>query len=183
MKDYDIYTRIDAIIWKENWKNLDEFVYFCAKLGADEVILAWPMRVGRAAKNPEILPPEEKYMEVGQILEELKEKYLGMIKVSYHRFRPFDHNAKSCNGGSKIVYIDEKGRVSPCFWVSALMPQYFTKNSIFEKQFDELISEDILLEFRELEKKRYLNYGPGCPAVCIIKNGKLLSKDPLLKEE
>lgn len=178
LKDYEIYTRIDSIVWRENYQSLKEFVDFCEKLRVDEIAFAWPMKVGRATKNPEILPPEEKYFDIGKKLKELKEN--SNVKISYHRFEYLDKNCKNCSGGEKILYINPSGEISPCFWVGVLFPEFFTEKTVFGNNFSDLLEEEPVKKFIEMKEERYKQFGPGCPAVCSIEK-KIYSKDPLLK--
>ncbi len=178
LKRYGIFTRVDSIVWQENYRGLDRFVDFCKELGVDEIAFAWPMKVGRAAKNYWILPPEEEYLKIGKKLEELREK--DIIKISYHRFRKFDERCENCPGGEKIFYINSFGNMSPCFWISTLMPGFFTEKNIFDAYFSELLNDRAIIEFKKIKEERYKQFGPGCPAVCMIKNGNFYSKDPLL---
>ena len=180
LNEHKIYTRIDCVLWKENYKNIEEFVNFCKDNDAEEVAFAWPVRVGNATINPNILIPEEEYIEVGRNLKDLKEKYSNEIKISYHRFENFDSDCKGCNGGRRIFYLDWKGRLSPCFWISNIDSRFFTKGSVFDKGFSRLRADETIESFIKMEEKRKEDFGPGCPAICKIYNKSFSSKDPLL---
>ncbi len=183
LKNYGIPVRVDAIIWKENWDKLEDFVYFCMKHGVDEVIFAWPVKVGRAAKNAEIIiPPENEYLSVGKTLQGLKEKYEGTIDIKYHRFEPFGNDANNCKGGQKILYVDATGRLSPCFWMTCIQQEFFTEETVFNSGFRDLLNSSEIVQFREMKEERAKEYGPGCPALCAIENGDVFSRDPLFIE-
>lgn len=179
LNEHKIYTRIDCVLWKENYKNIEEFVNFCKDNGAEEIAFAWPMKIGNAATNPDILIPESEYLETGRRLKSLKEKY-SEINISYHRFESFDSRCQGCNGGRKIFYLDWRGRLSPCFWISALNPEFFTKDSIFENKFSKLKESEMIKGFIQIEERRKEKFGSGCPAICKIYNGNFSSKDSLL---
>jgi len=179
LKKYGIYIRIDSIIWKENYKDLDNFVNFYKERGVDEIAFAWVVKVGRAMENLNILPPKSEYFKIGDNSKELKEKYNNTLKISYHRFGHFDKSCKDCLGGRKIFYISPSGRLSPCFWITTLLPEFFTEKNIFETNFSELLRDKSIEKFINAEKERYEKFGPGCPAICVIENGKFHSKDPL----
>ena len=106
-------------------------------------------------------------------------KYSDQIKVSYHRFDFFDDSCKDCGGGEKILYINNEGRISPCFWISSIFPEFLTERNIFEEEFLELKNDIAIRNFMKKEKKRYGVFGPGCPAMCTISNDMFHSKDPL----
>jgi MoaA/NifB/PqqE/SkfB family radical SAM enzyme len=178
LNEHKIYTRIDCVLWKENYKNIEEFVNFCKDNGAEEVAFAWPMKIGNAITNPDILIPETEYLETGIRLKSLKEKY-SEINISYHRFENFDSRCQGCNGGRKIFYLDWRGRLSPCFWISALNPEFFTKDSIFENKFSKLKESETNKGFIQMEERRKEKFGSGCPAICKVYNGNFHSKDPL----
>jgi MoaA/NifB/PqqE/SkfB family radical SAM enzyme len=179
LNEHKIYTRIDCVLWKENYKNIEEFVNFCKDNGAEEIAFAWPMKIGNAATNPDILIPESEYLETGRRLKSLKEKY-SEINISYHRFESFDSRCQGCNGGRKIFYLDWRGHLSPCFWISALNPEFFTKDSIFENKFSKLKESEMIKGFIQIEERRKEKFGSGCPAICKIYNGNFSSKDSLL---
>jgi len=177
LNEHKIFTRIDCVLWKENYKSIEEFVNFCKNKDAEEIAFAWPMKVGNASTNTSILIPESEYLEVGRKLKSLKEKYSNEIKISYHRFDNF--NCKGCNGGRKIFYIDWRGRLSPCFWISSINSESFTKKNIFEKKFSLLKENKAIKDFVQKEEKRKEKFGIGCPAICEIYNKNFYSKDPL----
>jgi len=179
LKKYGIYTRVDSVIWKDNYQDLDNFVNFCKNLGVNEITFAWTMKVGRAIENDSILPPKSEYFKVGEKLKELKKKYT-MPKISYHRFERFDKKYCDCPGGKKIFYMSPAGKVSPCFWINTLLPDFFTEKNIFEEKVSNLFRDKKIKKFIEMEQKRYKDFGPGCPATCLIENNKFHSKDPLL---
>lgn len=181
LKEEGIYTRIDSIIWKGNYRGVEKLVEFGEKLGVDEMVFAWPMKVGRAKENPEILPPETEYFNVGRKLKRLKEEYSGRVKISFHRFDYFGEDSEDCAGGRKILYVDHHGRVSPCFWVTCLFPEFFTKSTVFHKPFPSLLEDSEIKKFIKMERERYERFGPGCPAVCSVYNGEFHSRDPLLR--
>jgi len=180
LDEHGVYTRVDSVLWRENYNNLDDFVEFCKDKGAEEMAFAWPVRLGNAIRNPDILIPEEKYFEVGQNLKSLKEKHSNEIKISYHRFEKFDSDCKGCSGGRRIFYLDWKGRLSPCFWISNIDSEFFTKENVFDKDFSRLKEDETIEKFIKTEEKRKEGFGPGCPAICKIYNNDIYSKDPLL---
>jgi MoaA/NifB/PqqE/SkfB family radical SAM enzyme len=180
LNKHKIYTRIDSVLWKENYKDIEEFVNFCKNKGAEEVAFAWPMKVGNATINPEILVPESEYLETGKKLKSLKDKCSNEINISFHRFENFDSRCQGCNGGRKIFYIDWRGRLSPCFWISAIDSEFLTKDNVFENKFSKMKESEIIKNFVQMEARRKSNFGPGCPATCKVYNGNFYSKDTLL---
>ena len=70
--------------------------------------------------------------------------------------------------------------MSPCFWVSAIDPEFFTDESAFEKKFSILKENKTIKEFIQMEEKRKEKFGPGCPVICKIYNKRFDSKDSLL---
>ncbi len=182
LKKYsNIYIRVGCVIWKENYKHLERFIKFCVNLGVNEIAFSWIMKVGQAIRFPEVFPPRAAYHEVGKKLEYLKTKYSAKIKISFHRFKKFNKNAVSCKGGQNFYYINHRGKVGPCSWISKLFPKFLSKATIFQTTFKSLIKEKTIKDFLKEEEKRYQTYGPGCPAVCYIENGKFQSRDPLLE--
>lgn len=180
LADYGVPARIDTLIWKENYLHLREHLDFCKNL-AGEIVFAWPVRLGNAAKNADILPPEERYLEIGKELGRLKEEYSGSLKINYHRFGKFGNSCRDCNGGKEIFYLDKEGHISPCFWIYAVFPEYSTKTSVFGSGFAETKNGKPIEDFTKEKVRRYSLHGPGCPALCSIYNGRFHSKDPLLK--
>ncbi|NIO44768.1 MAG: hypothetical protein GTN36_04420 [Candidatus Aenigmarchaeota archaeon] len=168
------------MLWKRNYKNLEEFVKFCKSKNIEEIAFAWPIKIGNAAKNPDIFIPEEEYLETGRNLKLLKKKYSNKINISYHRFEHFNSNCRDCNGGRKIFYINWRGQLSPCFWISAIKPEFFTKKNVFENNFSILKNGRIVKKFIKMKEDRKKIFNLGCPAICKIYNKKFYSKDPLL---
>jgi len=177
-----IYVRVGCVIWKENYRHLEDFVKFCISLGVDEIAFSWIMKTGRAKEHLEIFPSEILYFKIGEKLINLKKKYENDIKISFHRFSTLNKKCIDCPGGKLFYYINYRGQVGPCSWISKLFPQDFlTKGSIIETSFKELIKSNNIQNFIKEEEKRCKEYGPGCPAVCYIENGNFYSMDPLLE--
>jgi MoaA/NifB/PqqE/SkfB family radical SAM enzyme len=178
LKKYQIKTRIDTLVWKENYMHLEKMVDFCKKLGVEEIIFAWPVKIGKAAKNYSyIFPPSKEYLKIGEKLERIQRNET-KIKILFHRFKYFNASCKNCFGGKKIFYVDPSGRLGPCFWISTIL-NFFTEKTVFSEKFSNLMKDDVIMNFRKMTKKRYLQFGPGCPFICLIENGNLYSKDPL----
>lgn len=175
-----IYTRIGTTIWEGNVDSLDEFSRTMYNMGADEISFNWLMKTGRALKNPDIFVPDDRYFGVGAELGDLKSKYDGKLKISYHRFHELNEDSASCKGGSKFLFIDPKGRLSACSWIAKISPDLVTSGNIYDSGIDELVSEGAIQKYSDIVERRDSEYGPGCPAICYINNGTFHSKDPLL---
>jgi len=175
----NIFVRVGSIIWSGNVDYLEEMTEAISKMGVDEITFSWLMKTGRAKNHPELFIPKEKYFEIGNKLTEIKEKFKNQIYVTYHRFETIDKNAIGCKGGESFIHINPEGYVSPCSWIAKLISEYSTNESIFEKDFTHLVNHENIKKFKEMVKRREEIYGPGCPAICIIENGDIYSKDPL----
>lgn len=179
LKEWGIPARADCIIWKRNYRKLDEFVDFCERKGFEEIAFAWPVDIGKIGSD--ILPPRGEYFEIGSKLESLRKE--SGIKISYHRFGRFGKECGDCPGGEKIFYLDWRGRLSPCFWLSSLDPGRFsTEESVFEEDFSDLKKSGRIHRLLSDKAERRSEFGPGCPAMCIAHNGEFRSRDPCLSQ-
>jgi len=175
----DVFVRIGTVIWSENVDELEELTSAMYSMGANEIAFSWLMKSGRAVEHPEIFVPKERYFEVGNRLSKLKNTWKQKLLISYHRFNPIDDSFIDCQGGARFLHINPEGHLSPCSWITKLAPQYISENTIFFRSLSSLMEDEHLKNFRSVVANREARYGPGCPAVCLIENGSLNTKDPL----
>jgi len=179
LKDQGISTRLGAVIWSGNVDELRDMAQSMYELGADEMAWSWLMKAGRAAQHPEIWVSGERYWEIGRTLDSMKSQFKGKMGMNYHRFKPISDETIGCQGGVRFLHISPEGYVSPCSWITKIAPQYVSQETVYNSTLDRLLREEPIQRFREMVDSREAEYGPGCPAVCLIENGTVLSYDPV----
>ena len=75
LKENNVKTRISAMIWKENYEELEEMIALAKSCGVSKVNLAFLIPTGRAKSDETIKLPIEKYKETVEIVANLREKY------------------------------------------------------------------------------------------------------------
>jgi len=181
LKEKGIFVRIGTVIWSGNVNEIEDMTDSMYKLGADEIAFSWLMKSGRAIEHPEIFVSQERYSEVGMRLNALKKKWKDKMLISFHRFNDIDDDYLGCQGSIRFLHIDPEGHLSPCSWITKLCPHFVSKGTIHTKSVFELLQEKPLKDFRTMVKERESEYGPGCPAICMIESKNLYEKDPLYK--
>lgn len=150
-----VYVRIGTVICKANEDYLEEMVSSAEELGVDEVIFSYMEPVGRAEEDRAMISTRP-MDEVKHELEMLADKY--SVKVSYsftEDTKPCDNGV--CPGGTRFLYIDNLGRVSPCTWVVENEPGYRSEMTLKETGIKDI------LEARQI-KEYIAGLSHGCPA-------------------
>ena len=183
LKAYNIYVRVGTVIWQKNYKTLEEMIKYLYELKVDEIVFNWLVQVGRLKENKDVCVDLKYFDETIENINNYKEKYKNLIKISMHRNKNFENSNTICPAGETFFYIDPKGYVSPCSWVKKMDNKYTSKKSLKNVSFEEIINSKELQEFIKIKNARLEKYGTGCPAICMERNGTYFSKDPLLKSK
>lgn len=179
LKENNVKTRISAMIWKENTQELEDMISLAKSCGVSKVNLAFLVPEGRAKTDDTIKLPIDKYKEMIEIVENLREKYkTNDFDIEIRRKNILDKNSMDCPGGKNLIHINVNGKVSPCSWIAKLdkenkFSSYWPQSSISEciKKFE---------DFQKTIQLRKEKYGySGCIALSKIYNGDFLDKDPL----
>ena len=101
------------------------------------------------------------------------------MTISYHRFSGID--GSDCMGGEKFVHVTPGGNITPCSWAAKLMPEYVTRERLPSAPLNELIASREIQAFRDAVRQRSSEFGPGCPAMCYVLAGSIMSPDPLYR--
>lgn len=179
LKKNNVKTRISAMIWKENYMQLEDMISLAKECGVSKVNLAFLIPEGRAKNDDTIKLPIDKYREIIDNVNDLKKRYKSDdFDIELRRTNLLDVHSIDCKGGKNLIHINVNGKVAPCSWIAKIdkfdeFSSYWPKNSISEciRKFD---------SFRECTKARKEKYGySGCIALSKIYNGDFLAKDPL----
>lgn len=166
--DYNVPVRIGCIIWRENEHFLEEMVRFCIELGVGELRLNKLIKVGRFLENDQISPVRN-WDSVIEDIKDLKRKYSDKMKITIHELDNKECT-KVCPGGSLILFIDSKGRISPCSWIAKNSSQFTSKETIYDKKINKLLKENNIRNFkRNIEKSHEESF--YCPFMSnLLKN-------------
>lgn len=129
----------------------------------------------------------EKYFNVQEIIQNLKEKYKNDIIITVVN-SPVNlycttglPNMTGCIGGQELIAINPDGNVTPC-----LMNKYDLGNIFENKSIKDIYSSDKILKYRELisdydckECDYHTQCRGGCQVRKIVEHGKITSIDPL----
>jgi len=134
-----VYVRVGTVIFKGNQDYLEELILLCQRLGVQEVIFSLLEPVGRMKGDSSKLTSRS-VAELQKSIADLQDKYAKTIKVSSSFAQ--GHSVKGqgfalCPGADKFAYIDPKGLVFPCPWVS----QYFLPALLSGLDFGQLVKE------------------------------------------
>lgn len=183
LKKHHIYVRVGTVIWKKNYKTLEDMIKYLCDLNVDEMVFNWLVQVGRLKDNKDVCVDIKYFDETIEKIHEYQEKYKNKIKISMHRNEKFENSDTVCPAGETFFYIDPQGYVSPCSWIKKMDKKYTSKQSLKDTTFQEIINSDEIQIFNKLKYERIKKYGTGCLAICMERNNKYFSKDPLLEKE
>jgi len=144
-----LYIRIGCVIYKNNQHNLRNITAFCHDMGCDEVIFSLMEPVGRMRDRPTMLydrPVDDMQEEINQI----KKDYEGQIKVSGNFAETVKEGCGTCPGGKRFLFIDHKGRVSPCTWVAEYRPSYVAEKTLHDCSLKEILHDRENKMFRHI---------------------------------
>lgn len=153
--DCEIYVRIGSLIHTGNENHLDKMVESIAGFGVNEVIFSYMEPGGkmklddpRVTKTPaEVLRPQ---------IEELAAQYAGKIKVNHSLTQAQSPGGEGiCPGGSKLLFIDNIGRIAPCSWMIQSRPQYRSDLTLKQRSLAELMETGPVKDYLdEVERSR-----------------------------
>lgn len=179
LKENNVKTRISAMIWKENIKELEEMIFLAKSCGVSKVNLAFLIPEGRAKTDDTIKLPIEKYRKMVDVVAKLREKYKSEdFDIEIRRNNILNEDSIDCPGGRNLIHINVNGKVSPCSWIAKL-----DKNDEFSAYWPENSIKECINKFQNFEettKLRKNKYGYcGCIALSKIYNGSFTEPDPL----
>ena len=183
LKKHNIYVRVGTVIWKKNYKTLEDMIKYLCDLNVDEMVFNWLVQVGRLKDNKDVCVDIKYFDETIEKIHEYQEKYKNKIKISMHRNEKFENSDTVCPAGETFFYIDPQGYVSPCSWIKKMDKKYTSKQSLKNTTFQEIIDSDEIQIFNKLKYERIKKYGTGCLAICMERSNTYFSEDPLLVEK
>ena len=183
LKKHNIYVRVGTVIWKKNYRTLEDMIKYLCDLDVDEMVFNWLVQVGRLKDNKDVCVDIKYFDETIERIHEYQEKYKNKINISMHRNEKFENSDIVCPAGETFFYIDPQGYVSPCSWIKKMDKKYTSKQSLKNTTFQEIIDSDEIQIFNKLKYERIKKYGTGCLAICMERNNTYFSEDPLLEKE
>jgi MoaA/NifB/PqqE/SkfB family radical SAM enzyme len=156
-------VRVGFVISKYNEHALADMAAFCRNAGAAELIFSIMEPAGRLAGDCSAVTarsPDEIAVEVA----ELSRRFEGMLRVQFasnRRTAPASHG--TCPGGSRFLFIDHLGRVSPCSWLHAGAPANQMEPTLKTHSLDEVMSQPAMeAHFAAINAARNMGFC-GCP--------------------
>ena len=183
LKKHNIYVRVGTVIWKKNYRTLEDMIKYLCDLDVDEMVFNWLVQVGRLKDNKDVCVDIKYFDETIEKIHEYQEKYKNKINISMHRNEKFENSDIVCPAGETFFYIDPQGYVSPCSWIKKMDKKYTSKQSLKNTTFQEIIDSDEIQIFNKLKYERIKKYGTGCLAICMERSNTYFSEDPLLVEK
>lgn len=144
-----LYIRIGCVIYQNNQNELHNITKFCADLGCDEVIFSIMEPVGRMRNRANMLC-DRPLQDMQDDIERLKTEYTGQIKVSGNFAETISEGCSTCPGGEKFLFIDHKGQVSPCTWVSEHRPNYIAQKTLHDHSVSDILKDNENQSFRNI---------------------------------
>lgn len=159
----DIYVRIGTVIYKENENNIEDIVRLVVNLGVNEIIFSFMEPVGRM-KDDYTLVSNRDIQGLKSEIENISDRYKHIIKVSYSFTEEVDSCEEgNCPGGSKFLYIDNLGRVSPCTWVAEVKQSFISDKTLKEYTVNEIIESISIKSFLSYIDSLKSKNIKGCP--------------------
>ena len=157
--DAGVPVRIGCVIFRQNEYSLKEMVKFSAGLGAAELVFSMMVPLGRLKGDLSNAAQRDQAALSGEI-ESLAMEYANQIKVSAN----FGDGAGQtcgavCPGGTRFLYIDHTGYISPCTWVAEESSRFRSSRTLAEAPLEELLQSEPLRAYQ----KRIRSLPCGCP--------------------
>jgi len=145
-----VHVRIGCVLYRDNQNALHRMAEFCYSIGAAEVIFSLMEPVGRMKKGDQLaLLCDRPVADIQAEIAVLAKAFAGKISVKGN----FAETTKSrkcgtCPGGDKFLFIDHKGRVSPCTWVSERAPQNIPAATLHTHRLPDILRGNAIAGFR-----------------------------------
>ncbi len=145
-----LYLRIGCVIYKDNQHSMGDIAEFCANLGANEVIFSLMEPVGRMRGRTDFLATLDPAT-LKKSADAAAEAMKGRIKVSSSFVEVLEEGkCGTCPGGDKFLFIDHKGRVSPCTWVAERAPAFRAAQTLHTHTLREILQGPENAGFRKI---------------------------------
>lgn len=145
-----LHVRVGCVIYKGNETELSAIAAFCADLGCDEIIFSRMEPVGRMRGREEMVSTLSN-AEMKSRVTDAAAGMAGRIKVSGSFADPVtDGKCGTCPGGKRFLFIDHKGRVSPCTWVAERKPEYRAAATLHDHSLGEFLQGEENMRFRRM---------------------------------
>ena len=144
-----LYVRVGCVIYKNNQNALHELVATCHSLGCDEVIFSLMEPVGRM-RNQSVFLTDRTVADLQMDIDKIKRAFEGRIKVSGNFAEVVKEGCGTCPGGDRFLFIDHKGRVSPCTWVAERSPSYRAEKTLHDYDLKTILDDKETTAFRHI---------------------------------
>lgn len=145
-----LYVRVGCVIYDLNENELWNIAAFCADMGCSEIIFSRMEPVGRMRGREELVSKLSN-AELQKRVDTAAVMNAGRIKVGGSFAEVKDGgNCAACPGGERFLFIDHKGRVSPCTWVAERKPEYRAGRTLHDTSLADILRGDENRNFRRL---------------------------------
>lgn len=128
----NLYVRIGTIIYKNNENNIEDIIKFVISLKVNEIIFSIMEPVGRMNGNNSEYKTKSN-QELQECIEFLGLKYKDQIIINYNWKEIEANQLEFCPAGTKFIFIDNLGNISPCTWINDFKKKYnIKKNTLSE---------------------------------------------------
>lgn len=144
-----IYIRIGCVLYQDNQNALKDITEFCAEQGFNEIIFSLMEPVGRMKGRPALLCTRN-VQDIKEDIAALNAAYGDRIKVSGNFAEAIREGCGTCPGGARFLFIDHKGRVSPCTWVAERAPAYIGQKTLHTHTLSDILNDRETKSFRKI---------------------------------
>jgi len=139
-------VRVGCVVHARNEDLIARTAGFCAGLGATSVVFSRMEPVGRMRGRPALVTT----LDDAAIRERAAEaaRLHPDIAVSHNLDAPATAGCGTCPGGDRFLFLDHRGRISPCTWVSEHRPDLAPPGGLAEASLPDLLAAPALARFR-----------------------------------
>ncbi|MEZ0261387.1 MAG: DUF3419 family protein [Alphaproteobacteria bacterium] len=135
----NLYVRVGCVIYDLNENELSNIAAFCADMGCSEIIFSRMEPVGRMRGREELVS-KLLNAELQKRVDTAAAMNAGRIKVSGSFAEVKEgSNCAACPGGERFLFIDHKGRVSPCTWVAERKPEFRAGRTLHDASLTDIL--------------------------------------------
>jgi MoaA/NifB/PqqE/SkfB family radical SAM enzyme/dephospho-CoA kinase len=158
-----IRLRIGCVVFKGNQSHLMDIASFCHDLGCDEIIFSLMEPAGRMKGQTRLLCDLDGATLRSRI-DEISQSLLGKIKVSANLPQPVEAGCGSCPGGARFLFINHKGSVSPCTWVTDVADAFNSRKTLHDASLAAILADAPNMRFRSVVDSMAYSGLDRCPA-------------------
>ncbi len=146
----NIKVRVGVVLHAHNQDDIFAMTSWFYQLGVRHIAFSIMTAAGKMQSDSPLLI-NRNLSEISKEFNDLKHHYHDLIiQDNFTTIIQFNPKSMPCPAGERFLFIDSLGYVSPCSWISDVLPQYHVEN-LNQKSLEEILGSLLFQQFSELK--------------------------------